>query len=179
MNIKIKDMVMIGLAASLMAVFSQIAIPLPFSAVPVTLQVFCVVIISMILDKKCSTIALIIYTLIGAIGIPVYSNFNGGFGVLFGPLGGYIFGFIIMAFIVGFFKEKDNKVILFIGAYFGMVAEYVVGILQLKLVLRLTLQQALVSGLYPFIVKDLVMVAIGVIVGGVIRKRIAVVGCRL
>ena len=172
MKLKSRDMVMIGLAAAMMAVFSQISFPLPFSSVPITLQVFGVVIISMILDKKCSTIAMIIFTLVGAIGLPVYSNFSGGVGILFGPTGGYIFGFIFMAFIVSFFKDNKNKIVVFLGAYLGMAVEYLLGLIQLKIVLGLNLQQTLIAGLYPFIIKDIIMVAIAVTVGMMVSKRV-------
>lgn len=172
MNLKIRTMVMIALCSAIMVIFSQIAIPLPLTSVPITLQLFGVVVISMILDKKCSLIALVIYTLLGAIGLPVYANFSGGVGVLVGPNGGYIFGFIIMAYIVGLFKEKENTTLTYIGAYLGMSIEYVIGVIQLKIILRLTLEQALISGLYPFIIKDVVIVAMGVYVGTVISKRV-------
>lgn len=172
MNLKTRSMVMIGLSTALMAVFSQIAIPLPMTSVPITLQVFGVMLISMILDKKFSSIALIVYALLGAIGVPVFANFSGGAAVLFGPTGGYIIGFIFMAFIIGFFKEKENKVLTIVGAYLGLAVEYAIGVIQLKIILGLSLEQALISGLYPFIVKDIIMVAIGVIIGEVIYKRV-------
>lgn len=172
MKLTVKEMVLIALGAALMAVFSQISFPLPLTAVPITLQVFGVVVISIVLEEKISTVALIIFALLGAIGIPVYSNFSAGVGVLFGPTGGYIIGFIFMAYIVGFFARKDNKVLLIIGSYIGLVIEYIFGVLQLKLALGLTLNQALVSGLYPFIVKDIIVTALGIMVAVILKKRV-------
>ena len=172
LNLKTKEICSIGLAAALMAVFSQISIPLPFTTVPITLQVFGVAILSIILDRKCSTIALVIFTLVGLIGIPVYSQFSGGAGVLFGPTGGYIFGFILMAFIIGSFNKSDKKYMHFIGAYLGMIAEYIVGTIQLKIVLNLSLKAAIISGVAQFIVKDIIFVFIAVVVGEIIKERI-------
>lgn len=172
MKLTVKEMVLIALGAALMAIFSQISFPLPFTAVPITLQVFGVVVISIILEEKISTIALTIFAFLGAIGIPVYSNFSAGVGVLFGPTGGYIIGFIFMAYIVGFFSRKGNKGVLIIGSYIGLTIEYVLGVLQLKLVLGLTLNQALVSGLYPFIIKDIVVTALGIMVAIIVKKRL-------
>ncbi|MBE6050028.1 MAG: biotin transporter BioY [Clostridium sp.] len=172
MKLTVKEMVLIALGAAIMAVFSQISFPLPFTTVPITLQVFGVVAISVILEEKISTISLIIFTLLGAIGIPVYSNFSAGIGVLFGPTGGYIIGFIFMAYIVGFSAGRYNKAILVVGTYIGVLIEYIFGVLQLKLVLGLTLEQALVSGLYPFIIKDVIVTALGIMVALIVKKRI-------
>lgn len=172
LNLKTKEICMIGLAAALMAVFSQVSIPLPFTTVPITLQVFGVALLSIILDRKCSTIALLIFTLVGLIGIPVYAGFQSGAGVLFGATGGYIFGFILMAFITGSFTKSDKKYMPFVGAYLGMIVEYVAGTIQLKIVLSMSLKAAIIAGIAPFIIKDIILVFVAVIVGETIRNRV-------
>lgn len=170
LNLSIRDMVLVGVCAALMGVFSQLSIPLP--TVPLTLQVFGVVVIAVILEGKLAAVAMIIFALLGAIGIPVYSNFTAGFGALAGATGGYIIGFIFMAFTIGNFATKESKVLVFIGAYMGLAVDYFFGVLQLKLVMGLGLQKALVAGFYPFIIKDMVMVGIGVIIAMVVKKKL-------
>lgn len=164
MRLSVREMIMVGVGAALMAVFSQLSIPLP--SVPLTLQVFGVVIISVILGKKLGTLSIIVFMLLGAIGLPVFASFTGGLNIITGATGGYIIGFVFMAFIIGYFIEKDKKSLAFIGAYLGLAVDYVFGVLQLKLLM------GLVAGLYPFIIKDLILTALGVMVALSIRNRV-------
>ena len=170
MRLSVREMIMVGVGAALMAVFSQLSIPLP--SVPLTFQVFGVVIISDILGKKLGTLSIIVFMLLGAIGLPVFASFTGGLNIITGATGGYIIGFVFMAFIIGYFIEKDKKSLAFIGAYLGLAVDYVFGVLQLKLLMGLTLEGALVAGLYPFIIKDLILTALGVMVALSIRNRV-------
>ena len=169
MRLSVREMIMVGVGAALMAVFSQLSIPLP--SVPLTLQVFGVVIISVILGKKLGTLSIIVFMLLGAIGLPVFAGFTGG-NIITGATGGYIIGFVFMAFIIGYFIEKDKKALAFIGAYLGLAVDYIFGVIQLKLLMGLTLEGALVAGLYPFIIKDLILTALGIMVAISIRIRV-------
>lgn len=171
-NLSTHEMVLVGLCAALMGVFSQLAIPLPFTTVPLTLQAFGVVIIAIILEAKLATFALLVYTLVGAIGLPVFANFGRGLGVVVGPTGGYIIGFIAMAFIIGFVARQKNKILLALGVYIGLAVEFVFGVMQLKWVLGLSMEDALISGLYPFLLKDIIMAGLGTIVALQIKRRV-------
>ena len=170
MRLSVREMIMVGVGAALMAVFSQLSIPLP--SVPLTLQVFGVVIISVILGKKLGTLSIIVFMLLGAIGLPVFAGFTGGLNIITGATGGYIIGFVFMAFIIGYFIEKDKKALEFIGAYLVLAVDYIFGVIQLKLLMGLTLEGALVAGLYPFIIKDLILTALGIMVAISIRIRV-------
>lgn len=167
----IKELTMIGLCAALMAVFSQISIPLP-SGVPITLQPFAVVLICVLLEERLGTLSILTFILIGAIGLPVYANFNSGFSAILGPTGGFLTGFLIMAFIVGLFSKSKNKKLIFIGAYLGLFTDYVVGVLQLALVLNMGIAEALVIGCYPYIIKDLILTAVAVVIALKIKPLI-------
>ena len=105
-NSKVTDIVYIGLSAAIIAVCSWISIPL---TVPITLQTMGVVLISGLFGAKRGTLSTLLYILIGAIGVPVFSGFKSGFGVLLGSTGGYIIGFIFTALIVGIVSDKTNK----------------------------------------------------------------------
>ena len=171
-KLSIREITMIGMCAALMVIFSQISIPLPFSAVPVTLQIFGVIVISTIVGKKIATISLVVFTALGTIGLPVFSNFSGGFGILFGATGGYIIGFIFMAYIVGAVASKQNKILLIVGAYLGTLVDYIFGVIQLKLVLNLSFEQALAGGFYPFVIKEIILIPIAVMVALAIKKSV-------
>jgi biotin transport system substrate-specific component len=172
-KLSIKEITLIGMCAALMVIFSQIAIPVPFTVVPITLQVFGIVLLATITGKKIAPISLAVFACIGAIGLPVFSNFSGGFGVIAGPKGGYIIGFIVMAFIIGLFSEKDNKVLIFVGAYIGTLVDYIFGVAQLMFILNLNLEQALVAGFYPFVIKDIIIIPIAVFVALAVKKSVA------
>lgn len=165
-----KEITVVGLGAALMGVFSQLSIPFP--TVPLTLQVFGAILLAVILEAKLATLTMVIYTLIGAIGIPVFANFSSGISVIIGPTGGYITGFIVLAFVIGKAAKQNNKGILVINAYIGLILQYAIGTFQLKKVMDLTLQEAMIAGVYPFILKDLILTGIAIGVALQVKKPI-------
>ena len=100
------DIAYIGIFAALIAVCSWISIPL---AVPVTLQTMAVCITAGLLGTKKSVLTVVVYILLGLIGVPVFAGFSSGVGVLFGMTGGYIIGFIFTALIVGIMLKVLGK----------------------------------------------------------------------
>lgn len=165
-----REIVIVGLGAALMGVFSQLSIPIP--TVPLTLQIFGAIMLAVILESKLATLAMIVYTLIGGIGIPVFANFNRGFSAIVGPTGGYILGFIVLAYIVGKAAEQKNKSVLIVGAYMGLILQYMIGTLQLKIVLKMSVGEAMIAGVYPFILKDLILTGVAVVVALQVKKQV-------
>ena len=100
---KTKMMIMAAVFAALTAVCSQIQIPL--APVPINLATFAIFITAGLLGKRWGTVSLIVYVLLGAVGLPVFAGFTGGFGIITGPTGGYIIGYIFTAFITGYIIE--------------------------------------------------------------------------
>lgn len=94
--------------AAVLAVMSQIAIPMP-SGVPMTLQTFAVALAGAVLGWKLGALSALVYLLLGAAGVPVFSGMSGGLGVLLGKTGGFIFGFIFMALLCGLGAAQKNK----------------------------------------------------------------------
>lgn len=92
---KITNIVMVGVFAAVLAVLSQISFPLP-SGIPVTLQTFAVALCGYALGCKRGTLAVLVYIVLGTVGLPVFANFSGGFGSLGRSRGGYIYGFLPM-----------------------------------------------------------------------------------
>ena len=103
-RIDIANLTLIPLFAALTAILSQIAVPTPF--IPFTLSLCAVFLAGGILGYKSAPSAMIVYMLIGAVGIPVFTGFKGGLAVLAGPTGGYLWSYPIMAFIIAFFRKK-------------------------------------------------------------------------
>ena len=104
MNRNVREITMIALFPALMGATAGISIPL-FNLPPVTLQTFFVFLAGFILGPKNGALSMIIYLLLGLIGIPVFSGYRGGLEVLAGKSGGFLIGFIFAAFFVGFMKN--------------------------------------------------------------------------
>ena len=94
------QIVLVGVFAAVLAVLSQISIPLP-SGIPVTLQTFAVALCGYALGWKRGLLATAVYVALGLVGLPVFSGFSGGLGKLAGPTGGYILGFLAIAGLAG------------------------------------------------------------------------------
>ena len=106
---ELRMMVFASLFAALTAAGAYIQIPIPFSPVPVTLQVFFVLLAGSMLKSKWGSLSMIVYTLLGIAGLPVFAGGSSGIGVLLGPTGGYIIGFILAAYIIGKLSEKTEN----------------------------------------------------------------------
>ena len=143
----------------LLAASSKIQIPL--TPVPVTLQTLVLLVMSMLLGWRSALGATTLYLFQGAIGLPVFAH-GAGLVYLFGPTGGYLFGFILASFIVGFLAERgwDKSVVLtFISLSIGTIAIYFFGVLWLAYLKDLN--TAIVFGLLPFITPDLLKICLG------------------
>ncbi len=143
----------------LLAISSKVQIPL--TPVPVTLQTLVLLVMSMFLGWRGAVGATSLYLFQGAIGLPVFAH-GGGFIILFGPTGGYLFGFLIASLVVGFLAEKgwDKSVVLtFTSMTFGTLIIYLFGVIWLSYLKDLN--TALVFGLLPFITPDILKICLG------------------
>ena len=110
---KIQDLTLIALMAALTCILGPMSIALPFTPVPISFTNLVIYFSIMVIGMKRGTISYLVYLLIGAVGLPVFSGFSGGLAKLAGPTGGYLVGFIFLALISGFFTEKfSNNVIM-------------------------------------------------------------------
>lgn len=153
--IKSKDLSFIALFAALTAVGGFISIP--FYPVPLTLQVFFVLLSGTILGKKLGALSQIVYLGLGAIGAPVFHNFTGGIGILLGPTGGFLIGFIPGAYVAGLVYERfNNGKIRFSGLMLSLAPIYATGILWLSFITGMSIEKAILVGGIPFIPGDFV-----------------------
>lgn len=164
---KTKDIVYIGIFAALMAICSWISIPL---TVPVTLQTFAVFLAVSLLGGKRGTISVVIFILLGAIGVPVFQGFSGGFGVLLGTTGGYIIGFIFTALIMWLFEHFFGRKIWaqIVSMILGLVVCYAFGTAWFIYVYArangaISVMTALGWCVIPFIVPDICKIALAFI----------------
>jgi len=166
-KIKTKQMVLIALMTAVTCVLGPLSIPLPFSPVPISLTNFAIFLAIFVLGMKNGTISFIIYLLLGAVGVPVFSSFRGGLQVLAGPTGGYLIGFIFLALIMGFALDHfDRKLVpTIIGMIIGMAVCYAFGTVWLAKLLSLSFKEGLMMGVIPYLPGDVAKIIIAAIVG--------------
>lgn len=166
-KIRTKQMVLIALMTAVTCVLGPLSIPLPFSPVPISLTNFAIFLAIFVLGMKNGTISFIIYLLLGAVGVPVFSSFRGGLQVLAGPTGGYLIGFIFLALIMGFALDHfDRKLVpTIIGMIIGMVVCYAFGTVWIAKLLSLSFKEGLIMGVIPYLAGDVAKIIIAAIVG--------------
>jgi biotin transport system substrate-specific component len=147
---------------ALIAAGSWISIPLP--PVPLTLQTL-FVLLSGVVMKRYAVIPVGLFVLLGTVGLPVFHNGTAGIGVLLGPTGGFLLGFIAAAFIVGLAYERQSKACRAGGLILGTFATYFFGVAWLAWSASLSLLQAVLVGVAPFVVGEVVKVAAAYVIG--------------
>lgn len=171
------DLVYIALFAVLMAVCAWISIPVPKPLIPFTLQTFAVFAALTALGGKRGTFAILAYILLGLIGLPVFSGFQGGLGVLLNTTGGYIWGFILAGLIFWFLTSIfGNSILVEITAILlGIIACYTFGTAWFMILYAQTkgpigLLAALGYCVFPFILPDLIKAALAITLSQRVKK---------
>ncbi len=163
----VRKMVYASLFAALTAAGAWISIPIPLSPLPVTMQTLFTMLSGAVLGPYFGVLAMIVYVLLGLIGLPVFAAGQSGFGVLFGPWGGYLIGFIVGAAVTGLMvsvKKKPGLVWLCVAMAAGDLVVYVFGVSQLALISQYTLDKAILIGFIPFVPGDLLKLAIATLI---------------
>lgn len=155
----IRELTRIALFVTLLTVSSYLSLPLPFSPVPVTAQTIVLNLIALSFTPKQVFKTVGIYILAGAAGLPLFAMGRSGLGVLAGPGGGYLWGFLASALLVSMLKgtscEKSSLIRYLLATLAGIPVVYLFGVTQMALVLSLDLPRALALGALPFIPGDI------------------------
>src|SRR5215211_310709 len=166
-----------ALMAAVTAVAAQIAIPLPFSPVPFTLQVLAVILSGLLLGPRYGALAQVVYVLLGAVGLPVFAQFSGGLGVVLGPTGGYILSYPLAAALAGLAAANATRRralwASFIWGCAGLAIIYALGATWLAVITQLPFAAALAQGVLPFVPFDLIKVALAALVASATAPAIA------
>lgn len=165
----VKKLVYASLFAALTAVAAWVTIPLPY--VPLTLQTFFVILAGALLGAYFGALSMIVYLLLGFVGLPVFSGGRSGLGVLAGSTGGYLVGFVLCAIVVGLLVERRKSpgfLWYCMSMAAGTLALYACGAAWLSVVMRWDIAQALAVGTLPFLPGDILKI----VVAAFIAKRV-------
>ena len=174
-KISIKGLVYATLFGVLTAAGAFIVIPLP--PVPITVQTFFLNVAAILLGGQLGAVSQFIYVMLGVVGIPVFAGGKAGLGVVFGPTGGYLLGFIIAAFVIGMVNRMKKSAGIFwhiFSMLIGMLIIYFLGSLQLSLVAKMSFHKALVIGVLPFNPGDIIKILLAAIISLQLKGRIKV-----
>lgn len=169
-----QDLCMIGMLTAIIAIMAQISIPMPLG-VPMTMQTFAVMLAGIILGPPKGALATFIYILIGAIGLPVFSNFTGGFQCLVGPTGGFIISFPLMAWLIGLGTEYRTrfKGVFTLALIAGNVLNLLCGAILFSLLQKVSFSAAVATCIVPFIPVTILKIILAAVAGLNMRRRLA------
>lgn len=173
-KLKTLDIAYIGMFVALMAICSWISIPTPWG-ISFTLQTFAVFAAIAVLGLGRGFLAVLVYIIIGAVGVPVFAGFSGGFGALMGTTGGYIIGFLASAVVTGLVLKFGGKKVymMAIAMLLGLVVCYAFGTVWFMVVYARTnaavgLMTALSWCVFPYVIWDVLKIALAIL----LEKRV-------
>lgn len=177
---KTKDLVLCALCAAITCILAPLSIPTP-GGVPISLATFAVMLSGLVLGARLGALSQLIYVLLGSVGLPVFAGWTGGFGLVMGMTGGYIVGYILLAFFTGliyFAKGKKETgaakyVWMVLGMLAGTAVLYAFGTVWFMKVTGMDLAGSLAACVLPFLPGDAVKIAGAAILGGRIEKALS------
>lgn len=164
-----RRMALCAFFAALVAICSQIQIPLPM--IPINLALFGVYLAGALLGRRLGALSLVVYALLAAVGAPVLAGFTGGLGILLGKTGGYVFGYILAAYMTGLTVDfwGDGYFKLCLGMVVGCLLCYAFGTLWFMQVSGLTLAASLGYCVLPFLPGDVVKILLAALLSVKLR----------
>ncbi len=160
-----RDFLLVTGGSLLVAALAQVRIPLPFTPVPVTGQTLGVLLVGALLGSRRGTAALGLYLAEGLAGFPVFAGGSGGVSHLLGATGGYLLGFVLAAWLVGWLSERGLERSLrtaWLPFLAGEVGIYALGVPWLALFVG-GLGKAVALGLVPFVAGDVLKMVLAAI----------------
>lgn len=171
------DTALTALMTAVIVVCSLAAVP--FGSVPITLQTFAICVSVGLLGVKRGVVCVLLYLLLGIAGLPVFSGFQGGIGVLLGPTGGYVLGFIPMVIVSGLIIQNCEKkaVVHFLAFVAGLIVCYFVGTIWFVYVYsveKTDFLAALSVCVLPYVIPDVVKLILASVLIRSVNERIKI-----
>ena len=164
------NMTSCALMAALMCVLCPVSVPI--GPIPISLSILVILLTVYVLGTWRALVSYTVYLLLGAVGMPVFSGFQGGLAKLTGPTGGYLAGFWLMILVAGIIMEKGkrNLLVTILGMLVGVAIDYAVGTAWFVFQTESTVVHALDVCVYPFIPFDVAKIVIAVLLGSVVYQ---------
>lgn len=172
-NMSVKNLVLTGMFTAVLCVLAQINIPT--QPIPFTLSLFAIFLIGALLSPRYAFMAILVYDLLGAFGIPVFAGLKGGFQVVIGPTGGYIIAYPIMGLITALFYKyfkKYKTAALLVGMLLSLVLCYLIGTLWFCFVTKTGFVAALALCVFPYVLFDCLKAVLAIGASSIIRKAV-------
>lgn len=180
---KTAQMAEIALMSAVLCVISPFAIPVPMSPVPLSLSTFAVYVTALILGARKGAVCILIYLFLGIVGLPVFSGFSGGIGVLVGPTGGYLIGYLVCVVVTGLSTEaavlkkcfgKRQFLQNVFSMVLGTLSCYVPGTVWFLFVMEGTwsLGQVLLVCVVPYLTLDMMKIFVAATLAPLIKKAL-------
>lgn len=169
-----REITLTALMTAITCIMGPISFPLPFSPVSISLGTLAIYLSVYILGMKYSLLSCAVYILLGAVGLPVFTEFSAGFDKVIGPTGGYMVGYFFIAAIGGYFVDHfhGKRKFAVIGMVLGTACCYFLGSLWLARCLEMDFLPALAIGVLPYLPGDTAKIVIAAILGGEVRLRL-------
>ena len=166
------NLVLCALCAAITCILAPLSIPLA-GGVPISLATFAVMLAGVLLGGSLGAASQLIYVLLGAVGRPVFAGWTGGLGNVLGMTGGYIIGYIPLAWLTGLIYKKFGSTagmpariaFMILGMIAGNIALYVLGTAWFMVVTGMTLEASLAACVIPFIPGNFIKMAVVIIIG--------------
>lgn len=174
MRITLRQQILAAIFAAVIGILSQLVITLPITIVPFTLQTFIVGLTVTLLGTRTGTWAIILYLLLGLIGIPVFAGGASGIGALLGPTGGFLIGFIFNGLITGTIIEKTkfNYRWAILANLAGAAVVLLFGAAWMHFGTGMSFSAALNAAVLPFLIPGIVKALAAAVIGVVIANRL-------
>lgn len=167
-KIKIKKIAICALFTAVITACAWISVSTPFG-VNLSFSLFGVCLVAFCLGVKGGIAATVTYILLGAAGLPVFSQFTGGIGVLFGASGGFVFGFLIVTVLCGIAKRSKTKAMRYLLAVTSVLICHTAGVLQFHFVTNNGIGASFLYASLPFLIKDILLVFLASFVSNKIK----------
>lgn len=162
MKINTKSITKCALAISLMCILSPISINI--GPIPITFSLFILFIISLYFPKLECAFIVLAYIILGLVGLPVFSGYSSGAGVLFGLTGGYIWSYLITSLFISHFSKLNEEFIYkFLICFLGLLICYTFGTIQYCFLTKNNFYHGLMVCVIPFLIFDIIKIIIAIL----------------
>lgn len=169
---KIKNITTMGVFLAFTCILSALPLGINILGVAATLQTFAIGVVGFVLGAKRGAAVAALYVVMGLI-LPVYSNMTSGIGVLFGPTGGFLFGFIVLAFLCGLTIKFEHFLVKVVVAILGILVCHGLGLVQFVIVMDMDIIGSVFAVTLPYLPKDILMIVLAWMVSEPLRKAFA------